>query len=168
LKSNQPIDRAWDISYATPLKIRELLDGHSGALSGTLHAHPTPSSAGDALYSDSDSDDIPWTQNVRHRDFFAEVTPFEVHAKLGAYNTLVWVTSLDKGLPVANARVRLYRDNYRGLTDGKPVLAEAITDKNGIAMLAGRIFLEHVAAPRLNPADAFMVRIDAGKEMALL
>jgi len=31
-----------------------------------------------------------------------------VHTKLGAYNTLVWVTSLDKGLPVAKARVRVF------------------------------------------------------------
>lgn len=167
LKSNQPIDRSWDISYATPLKIRELLDGHSGALSGTLHAHPTPSSAGDALYSDSDSDDIPWTQNVRHRDFFAEVTPFEVHAKLGAYNTLVWVTSLATGAPIPKARIRIFRDSYQGLTAAAAALAQGVTDKDGIALLAGRDELTRLGGKGL-PNETLMVRVDAGGDLALL
>jgi alpha-2-macroglobulin len=183
LTFNQPIDRAWDIAYAAPAKIRELLDGQSGVVTGALQPHPTPLKPDGYRYFDEaqeaqeaqeeqeeqEADDDPGILSARaDHGFFAEVTPYQVHAKLGAYNTLVWVTSLDKGLPVANARVRLYRDNYRGLTAGKAVLAEAVTDRDGIATLAGRILLEHRAAPKLTPADTFMVRIDAGKEMALL
>ena len=168
LDFNQPIDRAWDIAYAAPAKIRGLLDGQSGIVTGTLSPHPTPLSVEGYRYFDEADDDPGIPTGRPDRDFFAEVTPYQVHAKLGAYNTLVWVTSLDKGLPVANARVRLYRDNYRGLTDGKPVLAEAITDRDGIAILAGRTFLEHAAAPELSPTDAFMVRVDVGTDMALL
>ena len=168
LTFNQPIDRAWDIAYAAPAKIRGLLDGQSGIVTGTLQPHPTPLSVEGYPYFDEADDDPGIPTGRPDRDFFAEVTPYQVHAKLGAYNTLVWVTSLDKGLPVANARVRLYRDNYHGLTDGKPVLAEAITDRDGIAILAGRTFLEHAAEPELSPTDAFMVRVDVGKDMALL
>jgi alpha-2-macroglobulin len=168
LDLNQPIDRAWDIAYAAPAKIRGLLDGQSGIVTGILQPHPTPLSVEGYRYFDEADDDPGIPTGRPDRDFLAEVTPYQVHAKLGAYNTLVWVTSLDKGLPAANARVRLYRDNYRGLTDGKPVLAEAVTDRDGIAILAGRSFLEHAAAPELSPADAFMVRVDVGKDMALL
>jgi hypothetical protein len=168
LKFNQPIDRAWDIAYAAPAKIRGLLDGQSGVVTGTLQPHPTPVAVDGYHYFD-EADDDPGTLSGRpDHDFFAEVTPYQVYAKLGAYNTLVWVTSLDKGLPVANARVRLYRDNYRGLTVGKAVLAEAVTDRDGIAMLAGRNVLERETAPQLTPTDAYMVRVDVDKDMALL
>ncbi|HEV7447246.1 MAG TPA: alpha-2-macroglobulin family protein, partial [Steroidobacteraceae bacterium] len=92
----------------------------------------------------------------------------QVHAKLGAYNTLVWVTTLDKGAPVANARVRLFRDNYQGLTGTQPVLADAVTDRDGVALLAGREALERESKSDLTPNDRFMVRVDAGKDMALL
>jgi uncharacterized protein YfaS (alpha-2-macroglobulin family) len=168
LNFNQPIDRAWDIAYAAPAKIRGLLGEQSGIVAGTLSPHPTPLSVEGYRYLD-DADDDPGIPSGRpDRDFFAEVTPYQVHAKLGAYNTLVWVTSLETGTPVASARVRLYRDNYRGLTADKPVLSDAITDRDGIALLAGRNSLERGAHPQLTPADTFMVRVDVGKEMALL
>ena len=167
LTFNQPIDRAWDIAYAAPAKIRGLLDGQSGVVAGTLQPHPTPFTVNGYRYFDEADDDPGIPSGHPDRDFFVEVTPYQVHAKLGAYNTLVWVTSLDKGLPVVKARVRLYRDNYRGLTVAKPVLAEAVTDRDGIAMLPGRTALERAAAP-LTQTDSFMVRIDVDKDMALL
>jgi alpha-2-macroglobulin len=168
LTSHQQIDRAWDISYAAPAKVRELLKGHSGVISGTLHPRPAPSSAADSVDVDSDSDDVPWTQNAGHRDFFAEVTPFEVHVKLGAYNTLAWVTSLAKGAPIPGARVRIYQDNYAGLTAAATALAEGITGKNGIAVLAGREELTHTLGGQAAPGDSLMVRVDAQGDLALL
>jgi hypothetical protein len=142
LKFNQPIDRAWDIAYATPAKIRDLLGGQSGVIAGSLQPHPASASVEGYRYFD-DAEDEPGIPRGRpDRDFFAEVTPFQVHAKLGAYNTMIWVTSLDQGLPIANARVRLYRDNYQGLTSKAAVLSEAVTDHDGIAILAGRKSLE--------------------------
>jgi alpha-2-macroglobulin len=168
LTSNQPIDRAWDIAYAAPAKLRELLGDESGVVTGTLQPHPNPLTVEGYHYFDEAENDPGMPSSRADRDFFAEVTPFQVHAKLGAYNTLVWVTSLDTGLSVANARVRLYRDNYQGLTDGKPTLSEAVTDRDGVALLAGRNVLELKAAPRLTPADTFLVRVDAKQDMALL
>ena len=43
-----------------------------------------------------------------------------------------------------------------------------MTDRDGVAVLAGRNDLELKAAPRLTPADTFMVRVDAKQDMALL
>jgi uncharacterized protein YfaS (alpha-2-macroglobulin family) len=168
LDVDQPVDRAWDVAYAVPARIRDLLAGQSGVVAGAFEPHPTPQNVEGYRYFDESEDDPGIFRGNPDRDFFAEVTPYQVHAKLGAYNTLVWVTSLDQGLPVPHARIRLYRDNYRGLTAGTPVLAEALTDRDGIAVLDGRTALESKAPPRLTPADSFMVRVDAGKDMALL
>ena len=60
----------------------------------------------------------------------ALVTNLAVHFKLGRDNALAWVTSLDRGLPVANAKVQV--SDCRG----KPV-ASASTNAQGIASLAG-------------------------------
>ncbi|THJ32182.1 alpha-2-macroglobulin [Lampropedia aestuarii] len=54
------------------------------------------------------------------------VTNLAVHFKLGGENSLAWVTSLDSGLPVANAKVQINR------CDGS-VVANATTDSEGIA-----------------------------------
>ncbi len=42
LHVNQPIDRAWDVAYAAPARIRGLLAGQSGVIAGTLLPHPNP------------------------------------------------------------------------------------------------------------------------------
>jgi alpha-2-macroglobulin len=60
----------------------------------------------------------------------ALVTNLGVHFKLGRENALAWVTTLDKGQPVANATVRV--SDCRGKE-----LATAPTDARGIANLKG-------------------------------
>lgn len=54
------------------------------------------------------------------------VTNLGVHFKLGRENSVAWVTSLDKGKPVAGAKVRVLDCN------GDEV-ATAVTDKQGVA-----------------------------------
>jgi uncharacterized protein YfaS (alpha-2-macroglobulin family) len=175
LRFHQPIDPAWDTSYATPVKIRQLLQGQAGVVSGSLSPHPTPTPSTDAVNDEEEYDeDSRVTRGRADRDFFAEVTPFQVHVKLGHYNTLVWVTSLSRGTPVAHARVRIYQDDYRELSAAPAVLGEAITDADGIAMLAGRQVLETAAAALSSTPQRpamqknFMVRVDASGDMGLL
>ena len=36
-KINQPVDRPWDVAYATPAKVRDLLSGESGVWHGTIY-----------------------------------------------------------------------------------------------------------------------------------
>lgn len=112
-----PVDKAEDIAYAMPLKMRDLLPAASGAVQGTLYTTPEV------------GDEPQW--------FFSQVTPFNVHVKLGHYNTLVWVTRFADGLPVNEAQVQVYVDTF-GTFDARPMMrAEAVTNADGIAMLAG-------------------------------
>ncbi len=60
----------------------------------------------------------------------ALVTNLAVHFKLGRENAMAWVTTLDKGVPVANAQVAVSDCN------GKQ-LAKADTNAQGIANLTG-------------------------------
>lgn len=60
----------------------------------------------------------------------ALVTNLAVHFKLGRENALAWVTTLDKGQPVAGAAVRVSDCNGQQL-------ATAVSDAEGIAQLRG-------------------------------
>ena len=62
----------------------------------------------------------------------ALVTNLGVHFKLGRENAAVWVTSLDKGKPVAGAKVRV--SDCRGRE-----LAQAITNEQGVAHDRGAV-----------------------------
>lgn len=60
----------------------------------------------------------------------ALVTNLGVHFKLGRENALAWVTTLDKGKPVAGAKVRVSDCKGREL-------AQAITNEQGVASIEG-------------------------------
>ena len=60
----------------------------------------------------------------------ALVTNLGVHFKLGRENALAWVTTLDKGMPVAGATVRVSDCKGREVATGK-------TDELGVAKLEG-------------------------------
>ena len=79
------IDGPRDIAYAVEAGVRDLLAGRSGAVRGSLRTRPqtTPPDR-----------DAP--------EFFAEVTPWQVHLKLGHDNSLAWVSDLQTGAPVVD------------------------------------------------------------------
>ncbi|MBN1277187.1 MAG: large extracellular alpha-helical protein [Deltaproteobacteria bacterium] len=110
---------AEDTSFAVPIGVRDMLKGESGAVYGRVSSSPG--------VSKSDFE----------RNFFAQVTPYQVFVKAGHYNTLVWVTDLQSGLPVDRARVSIYRDSVSSLADNKKTLSEAVTDNNGKAVISG-------------------------------
>ena len=170
LTANQKIQRVWDVAYAAPLMTRDLLAGRSGVISGQLTPRPTPQFLDRGAYFDDGNDEAQDDASVA-KQFLVQVTPFEVHAKLGHYNTLVWVTTLSSGLPVAKARVRVYEDSGNGLADSPTVLGEAITDQAGIAMLPGRETLDPTAS-KLGyggiTEKRLVVRVDAQDDIALL
>ena len=144
------LEKIEDVSYAIPIKIRELLPASSGAMQGYLSTTPRV--------------------NNRPQWFFSQVTPFHVHVKLGHYNTLVWVTDLATGAPVPNAQVQLFRSKL--WTSPLPAaLDEAATDATGVAMLAGTEKLD----PNLDVAnnwrrhrEHFTVRVQHQGELALM
>jgi uncharacterized protein YfaS (alpha-2-macroglobulin family) len=170
-KSDQKVPRPWDVSFAVPAPFRELLGGGSGVITGSLYPHPSPTSVASSEADDGEEAEEGLPNSHPNQDFLAEVTPFQVHAKLGQYNTLVWVTTLADGKVVPGARIRLYEDSYKALTDTPAVLAEGRTNSEGVAILPGRGALHLDGARRYRGGvngTTPMVRVDADGDLALL
>ena len=158
-KTNQtrtvPAPVAQDISYAIPLGVRRALEGETGVVYGTLDSLPHVS------------------KPDYQRTLFAQVTPYAVQVKIGHFNTLVWVTDLDSGEPVANASIRVYKDSLSSLTADPTPLSEGVTDAQGIVYLKGTETLDpFLKTFRLNWRDdhspRLFVRVDEGQDMALV
>jgi uncharacterized protein YfaS (alpha-2-macroglobulin family) len=147
------IPPAEDIAFRVPLKVRDMLDGRSGVVRGQLESSPSVS------------------KHFEERVFFAQVTPFQVHVKVGHFNTLVWVTEFKTGQPVANATVAIFADTYQALTAKPVILTRALTDFSGVAMLAGTRQidpdLKRLQAYKLTDPRLF-VKIEKAGDLALV
>jgi len=151
------VPKVEDIQFAVPIGVREMLEGQTGAVWATLFPEP----------------DVPGADHRRRGPWplFAEVTPFQVHLKLGHFNSAVWVTDLATGQPVANADVEIYRDAVDKLQGVDQATATSHTDAMGVAILPGTEQID----PTLTISRAwqtgdsrFFVRVHKGKDMALL
>ena len=152
---NLEVANAEDVSFAMPMHIREMLEGQSGAVYGRINT-------------------VPELKKTKYeRLFFAQVSSYQLHVKFGHFNSLVWVTDFATGAAVADARVIIYKDALSSLSDNKPVLAEAKTDKEGIAVLSGGEKLD----PELetfgwkcsdDDCPRLFVRVEKNGEMAVL
>lgn len=143
-----------DLQFAIPFGVRDALGGKSGALFGYLNTDPV--AVGKSDYE---------------RRLFAEVTPYQMHVKLGHFSTLVWVTDLATGEAVKDAKVSVYPDSLTTLGSPENILATATTDENGIAMLPGTETLDPELALARGWSDEsakLFVRVDKGGDMALL
>ncbi|MGD9370136.1 MAG: alpha-2-macroglobulin family protein, partial [Desulfobacterales bacterium] len=147
------LPKAEDISFRTPLEIREILRNQTGVVLGSLHSSPGVA------------------KNKWERWFFAQVTPFQVHVKFGHFNTLVWVTDFANGQPVSGATVQIFRDTYTDLSLKPKILSQDKTDSDGVAVLGGTLELDpqleflqihNLTDPRL------FVRVEKAGDLALL
>ena len=114
----QPVPQVQDVQFAVPLGVRDMLQGKSGALYGFLSTTPAV-----AQYEPS--------------KLFAQVTPYQVHVKLGHFTSLVWVTDMATGETVPDANVGIYVESFPSLGSAKKPLATATTDALGTATLPG-------------------------------
>lgn len=119
MQKNIVVKKAEDISYKMPLGLREILGNKSGVISGTLTPNPKP-----ANY---------W----RDPKLFAQVTPFQVHAKIGHFNSLVWISDFAKGKPVSSAKVTLYKGTYGNLPQLEKLPYSSVSDKDGLVKFPG-------------------------------
>jgi uncharacterized protein YfaS (alpha-2-macroglobulin family) len=87
------------------------------------------------------------------------VTNLAVHFKLGRENAIAWVTTLDKGLPVKNASVKV--SDCRGKE-----IATAITDAMGVAKLDGISHTAPVCKSDGNYSRAYFVSARAQQPLA--
>jgi uncharacterized protein YfaS (alpha-2-macroglobulin family) len=118
-----------DIQFAVPLGLREMLEGRSGAVFGIFSTTPGIVSS--------------WSSSGFRTDtLFGQVTPYDVHVKLGHFRSLVWVTDFASGLPVEGARVAVYEDSIAALEGPRSIRAEAVTNAQGIAYLPGSEMLD--------------------------
>ncbi|HEU5047174.1 MAG TPA: MG2 domain-containing protein [Rickettsiales bacterium] len=154
LTLKQKVAAVQDIQFAMPFGIREALNGRSGAIYGFMDTDPpTPG----------------WEGSKR---IFAQVTPFQVHMKLGHFSSLAWITDLATGQPVKEAKVTLYQDALNTLGAPKDIDASAITDAAGVAVLPGTATVD----PDLTKSPDYvedekprmLLRVDKGEDMALM
>ncbi len=141
-----------DIAFVHPLGARKLINDSSGVLYGQVR--PTPQPPG---Y---------W----RDPEIFAQVTPFQVHFKLGHFNSAVWVTRFADGLPVEGAKVTLWKGAFHqlpGLTDLK---VTQHTDSSGLASLPGTETLDPLLELVQNwgQRPRLFARVEKDGDMALL
>lgn len=166
-----PIASVPDLAYAVPLGVRQMLDGASGVVAGTLTA-PLKLARDD---EQDEGEDTGAEDKSGARHFFAEVTPWQVHVKLGHYDTLVWVSEFATGAPVAGAQVQIFpakRGEWQAVSEPAgpdPAPAVARTDAEGLAALPGTATLD----PKLervgwNKPIPLAVRVVKGADLALL
>lgn len=143
-----------DVQFAVPIGVREMLGNKSGVIYGHLETEPV----------------IPH-YNAEAARLFAQVTPYQVHFKLGHFQSLAWVSDLATGKPVEGATVTLYTDELSDMNEPETVLASVLTDKDGRAFLPGTAEVDPDNALteswRENDKRLF-VRIDRQDDMALL
>lgn len=145
------VDDAEDIAYARPLEARRLIGETSGAIFARLQPNPTPPN---------------WHRNPQ---LLAQVTPFQIHFKLGHFNSLAWVTDFANGEPVAGATVSL----WAGSSDALPALESldrsAITNSDGLAELPGLAALDPELERYYGQNNSrFFVRVEKEGHLALL
>jgi hypothetical protein len=148
--------KAKDISYKIPLGIRKLTLGQSGIVKGKFTTKPHVSKGRYANW------------------FFSQVTPYNVHVKLGHFNTIVWATDFATGRPVEGISVDIFKNTFKELKQIPEILTHAITNSNGIALLAGTEKID----PKLELAsryyydqldgEALFVRCVKGSDIALV
>lgn len=154
---NVDVAKAQDVQFAIPMHVREMLGDKSGAIYGAIDTQPHV------------------TKHPRERILFASVSPYQLHVKIGHYNTLVWVTDLATGEPVKNARVQIYKDKISKLSANFKSLDKGKTDTSGLVSLKGT----HELDPELDlfswcrggnqdDCDRLFVRIDKAGEMAIM
>ncbi|HJX33591.1 MAG TPA: alpha-2-macroglobulin family protein [Desulfatiglandales bacterium] len=159
LRQDLAMPGVMDLAVKIPAQVRKMLDGQSGVVQGTVTSFPYVS------------------KHYTQYRFFAEVTPFQVHVKIGHFNSAVWVTDLQTGEPVSGAKVRIYKDTginddtYEGLSQDPEILTEGITDSDGAVLLAGTEKID----PDLTYAYVYdryksmlFVRVEKDEDMALL
>ena len=102
-----------DVRQVSPLGIREILGNKPGAF---------------FVRTSVDHDE--------GQELFGQVTPYSAHAKIGYFDSLIWVTDLNTGRGVPNARVEMLRGDLKTLRlEESRVVAH--TDDFGIASLPG-------------------------------
>ncbi|MHA1539477.1 MAG: alpha-2-macroglobulin family protein [Alphaproteobacteria bacterium] len=141
-----------DISHVTTMGVQKLLGGESGILQGSVGSYP----------------DLSRSSNSYTQEFTYQVTPFAVHAKIGFFNSYIWVTDLATGQPVKDAKVTVYVEDLKDI-DGKGETREvAVTDKDGLAEIKGHLGGAYNTPYQRGKDLEPMIKVEKGKDLAFL
>lgn len=149
--SSAPLYPAKNIAYPYPLTVREYLKGKSGVVQGDINARSKTFRAGT------------W--------FFSEVTPYHVHAKLGHFNSLVWVSKFSDASPVSGAKVSIYEGSLDDLNAQKHLGVDGTTDKDGLATVSGLSTIDpdlELLNRWQHDQSRLFVKVEKGDEIAIL
>ncbi|OQW99024.1 MAG: hypothetical protein BWK74_03170, partial [Desulfobacteraceae bacterium A6] len=115
-----PLSGAPDQFERSVFGVRKLFDGGSGVFDGRIQVKPET-----AHISGSDK-------------LTAQVTPFHVHAKIGNYSSLVWVTDLKTGKSVKDAEVSILQGSaFENDPSKNKRLGTNKTNAGGVALFTG-------------------------------
>lgn len=148
----QAVPAVKDVQFAVPFGVREMLGGKSGAIYGYLTTDPA-------------------VEKYNPPRLFAQVTPYQVHLKLGHFTSVAWVTDMATGQPASGARVSMFKDTLSAMQVVKKADALTTTDADGIALLPGTETLDpDLSVTRAYGEDhiRYFVRVKKGEDMALL
>jgi uncharacterized protein YfaS (alpha-2-macroglobulin family)/uncharacterized protein YecT (DUF1311 family) len=127
--------------------VKKLLANGSGIVSGEIKLQPEKA-----------------TMEGR-KDFFAQVTPFHVHAKVGEDSGLVWVTDLTSGKPVDGAEITVFEGSLFSKDEKtkKRDIATSKTNNKGVASIPGYNALTKNSTERY-----LSILVSKGKDLACL
>ncbi|MCB9979174.1 MAG: large extracellular alpha-helical protein [Rhodospirillales bacterium] len=142
-----------DLQFAIPFGIRDLLNGKPGAAYGFLETQPITH------------------HGEYQRRFFAQVTPWQVHLKLGHFRSIAWVTDLSNGKPVSGVNVGLYDGTLSELATPGILRTSALTGPDGLAVLPGTDILDPQGerVKKWQDSDTrLFLRAERGEDIAIL
>lgn len=148
LLSRSDLEAPTDRIVRGRLGIREMLRGRAGAVWGELNWGPRG----------------PW----QPMGFMGQVTPWQVLAKVGHYDTLVWVGHLDDARPVSGAHVGWLHGHGQELDALARVDAGAVTDADGLAVLSGTADLPDAWFHQYEDKSDFYIGAAQDQDMVLL
>ena len=125
-RRERPLPDVVDVAYAVPLGVRELLGVKSGAVYGEIRG--------------LDRFETPSSQPIHSKRFFSQVTPYNIHLKVGHFNSIAWITDMATGEPVSDTQVTVYRNLQDAFNQNSQVKTSR-SDTEGIAPLPGSIDL---------------------------
>ncbi len=152
-RQDYTIPAVQDVQFAIPFDVKAMLKGKSGAVYGSLSTTPEVKKYEGA--------------NI----LFAQVTPYQIHAKLGHFSTVIWVTEFATGKPVIGANVGIYEDAITQLTLPTNWRAKAVTNEQGIVLLPGTVTLDPsliISTQWKDSEPHLFIRAEKEGEIALL
>lgn len=142
-----------DLSAIIPVGVRALLNNQSGMIVGHVSS--------------------PSVKQRHKQRLVAQITPYQVHAKIGHFSSIVWVTDLATGELIKGAKVEVLQTQNAQINKETKIVDTAITDITGVARLKGLSEIDptNVVSPwcsHSSVCNRLIVKVSNGENSAIL